>query len=150
MVNRVTLIGNLGRDPEIRTLETGAMVAKFSVATDEGYRDTNGNWVDRAEWHEIVAWRQLAERAQATLKKGMLVYVEGKLSTRKWKDQNDVERYRTEVVASYFRILNSRGLDKAGSDDAGMAAQQQPAQVQEGKSSENEGFPEHYEDDLPF
>lgn len=150
MVNRVTLIGNLGRDPEIRTLETGAMVAKFSVATDEGYRDTSGNWVDRAEWHEIVAWRQLAERAQATLKKGMLVYVEGKLTTRKWKDQNDVERYRTEIVANYFRILNSRGLDKAGGEEAGMS-QPQPASVQEGKASEGEGFPEqHYEDDLPF
>ncbi|MBK6621854.1 MAG: single-stranded DNA-binding protein [Saprospirales bacterium] len=147
MVNRVTLIGNLGRDPEIRTLETGAMVAKFSVATDEGYRDTSGNWVDRVEWHEVVAWRQLADRAQAVLKKGMLIYVEGKLSTRKWKDQNDVERYRTEVVANYFRILNSRGLEKPGTDPA----VQQPATVQEGQS-EGGAFPEStsYEEDLPF
>ena len=147
MVNRVTLIGNLGRDPEIRTLETGAMVAKFSVATDEGYRDTSGNWVDRVEWHEVVAWRQLADRAQAVLKKGMLIYVEGKLSTRKWKDQNDVERYRTEVVANYFRILNSRGLEKPGTDPA----VQQPATVQEGQS-EGGAFPEStsYQEDLPF
>ena len=147
MVNRVTLIGNLGRDPEIRTLETGAMVAKFSVATDEGYRDTSGNWEDRVEWHEVVAWRQLADRAQAVLKKGMLIYVEGKLSTRKWKDQNDVERYRTEVVANYFRILNSRGLEKPGTDPA----VQQPATVQEGQS-EGGAFPEStsYEEDLPF
>ncbi|MBK7408671.1 MAG: single-stranded DNA-binding protein [Saprospirales bacterium] len=149
MVNRVTLIGNLGRDPEIRTLETGAMVAKFSVATDEGYRDTSGNWVERTEWHEVVAWRQLAERAQSTLKKGMLVYVEGKLSTRKWKDQNDVEKYRTEVVANYFRIVNSRGLDKHGEGDPST---QQPASVQEGNASGEAGsFPEQsYEDDLPF
>ena len=147
MVNRVTLIGNLGRDPEIRTLETGAMVAKFSVATDEGYRDTSGNWVDRVEWHEVVAWRQLAERAQAALKKGMLVYVEGKLSTRKWKDQNDVEHYRTEVVASYFRILNSRGLDKPGADPS----VQQAAPVQETHSEGGTAFPENsYEEDLPF
>lgn len=150
MVNRVTLIGNLGRDPEIRTLETGAMVAKFSVATDEGYRDTSGNWVDRVEWHEVVAWRQLAERAQSALKKGMLIYVEGKLSTRKWKDQNDVERYRTEVVANYFRILNSRGLEKPGTD----ASVQQPASVQEGQAEGEAGssFPEStpYEEDLPF
>ncbi len=141
------MIGNLGRDPEIRTLETGAMVAKFSVATDEGYRDTSGNWVDRVEWHEVVAWRQLADRAQAVLKKGMLIYVEGKLSTRKWKDQNDVERYRTEVVANYFRILNSRGLEKPGTDPA----VQQPATVQEGQS-EGGAFPEStsYEEDLPF
>ena len=149
MVNRVTLIGNLGRDPEIRTLETGAMVAKFSVATDEGYRDTSGNWVERTEWHEVVAWRQLAERAQSTLKKGMLVYVEGKLSTRKWKDQNDVEKYRTEVVANYFRIVNSRGLDKPIEGDPSV---QQPASVQEGNASGEAGsFPEQsYEDDLPF
>jgi single-strand DNA-binding protein len=150
MVNRVTLIGNLGRDPEIRTLETGAMVAKFSVATDEGYRDTSGNWVDRTEWHEVIAWRQLAERAQNTLKKGMLVYVEGKLTTRKWKDQNDVERYRTEVVANYFRILNSRGLDKPGDEaDSGMS-RQQPAAVQEADGKEGESFPENYDNDLPF
>lgn len=142
------MIGNLGRDPEIRTLENGAMVAKFSVATDEGYRDTNGNWVDRAEWHEIVAWRQLAERAQATLKKGMLVYVEGKLATRKWKDQNDVERYRTEIVASYFRILNSRGLDKPGTE---QPAEHEPAQVQDvppGNEPDNPGASP--DDDLPF
>jgi single-strand DNA-binding protein len=145
MVNRVTLIGNLGRDPDIRTLETGAMVAKFSVATDEGYRDANGNWVDRAEWHEIVAWRQLAERAQTTLKKGMLVYVEGKLTTRKWKDQNEIERYRTEVVANYFRILNSRGLEKT--DDGASASQ--PATSQEEHAG---AFPESppMDDDLPF
>ena len=149
MVNRVTLIGNLGRDPEIRTLETGAMVAKFSVATDEGYRDTSGNWVDRTEWHEVIAWRQLAERAQNTLKKGMLVYVEGKLTTRKWKDQNDVERYRTEVVANYFRILNSRGLDKPDGAESGMS-QQQPATVQEAGDKEGESFPENYDNDLPF
>lgn len=143
------MIGNLGRDPEIRTLETGAMVAKFSVATDEGYRDTSGNWVDRTEWHEIVAWRQWAERAQATLKKGMLVYVEGKLSTRKWKDQNDVERYRTEVVANYFRILNSRGLDKPGEADASA---QHPVSVQEDNASGEAGSApdQSYEDDLPF
>jgi len=149
MVNRVTLIGNLGRDPEIRTLETGAMVAKFSVATDEGYRDSSGNWVDRTEWHDIVAWRQLAERAQNTLKKGMLIYVEGKLSTRKWKDQNDQDRYRTEVVANYFRIVNSRGLDQ---DEEGQTSAQQPAPVQESNASgEADAFPDpSAEDDLPF
>jgi single-strand DNA-binding protein len=91
MVNRVTLIGNLGMDPEIRTLENGAMVARLRIATDEGYKDNTGNWVDRTEWHDVVAWRGVAERAQRSLKKGMLVYIEGKLQTRSWKDQ----QYRT-------------------------------------------------------
>ncbi|MBK6901767.1 MAG: single-stranded DNA-binding protein [Saprospirales bacterium] len=147
MVNRVTLIGNLGRDPEIRTLETGAMVAKFSVATDEGYRDTSGNWVDRVEWHGSRCLEATGRSCAGRPEKGMLIYVEGKLSTRKWKDQNDVERYRTEVVANYFRILNSRGLEKPGTDPA----VQQPATVQEGQS-EGGAFPEStsYEEDLPF
>jgi single-strand DNA-binding protein len=147
MVNRVTLIGNLGRDPEIRTLETGAMVAKFSVATDEGYRDAAGTWVDRVEWHEVVAWRQLAERAQSTLKKGMLVYVEGKLSTRKWKDQNDLERSRTEVVAFTFRLLNNRGLGNKTEEDPSA---QQPAVLQEEQAGGLSEPPPSMEDDLPF
>jgi single-strand DNA-binding protein len=122
MVNRVTLIGNTGRDPEIRTLDNGAKVAKFSIATDEGYKDNSGNWVDRTEWHEVVGWRGLAERAERSLKKGMLVYVEGKLSTRKWQDKDGNDRYRTEIVANYFRILNSRdATDTTGQAGAGAA-----------------------------
>jgi single-strand DNA-binding protein len=112
MVNRVTLIGNLGMDPEIRTLENGAMVARLRIATDEGYKDNTGNWVDRTEWHDVVAWRGVAERAQRSLKKGMLVYIEGKLQTRSWKDQQSgQDRYKTEVVANYFRIVNSRDIE---------------------------------------
>ena len=78
MVNRVILIGNLGRDPEIRRLENGATVAKFPLATSESYRDKNGDWRDNTEWHNVVAWRALADRAGRNLKKGSLVYVEGK------------------------------------------------------------------------
>lgn len=117
------------------------MVAKFSVATDEGYRDNSGNWVDRTEWHDVVAWRGLAERAQNTLKKGMLVFVEGKLSTRKWQDQNGQDRYRTEVVANYFRILNSRGLEGEGND---QDLSRPDASTPVGE------VPDSADDDLPF
>ncbi len=108
MVNRVILIGNLGKDPEIRHLENGAAVAKFSLATNESYRDKEGNWQTLTEWHDIVVWRQLAERAVATLKKGTTVYIEGKLTNRTWQDQEGNNRRTTEVVANYFRSLGKR------------------------------------------
>lgn len=106
MVNRVILIGNLGKDPEIRRLENGAVVAKFSMATSEAYRGNDGNWKELTEWHNIVAWRQLAERAESSLKKGSTVYVEGKLTHRKYEAPDGNVRYFTEVVANYFRIIN--------------------------------------------
>ena len=105
MVNRVILIGNLGRDPEVRRLESGAAVATFSLATSENYQDKDGNWQSQTEWHNIVAWRNRAEQAEKIFKKGSTVYIEGKLTTRKYTDQNSVERYRTEVVANYMRKL---------------------------------------------
>ena len=108
MVNRVILIGNLGRDPELRRLENGTAVAKFSVATNENYRDKNGEWQKLTEWHDVVVWRQLAERAENNLKKGMMVYVEGKLTHRTWQDQDGNNRRTTEVVASYLRSLSKR------------------------------------------
>lgn len=111
MVNRVILIGNLGRDPEIRRLENGAVVAKFPIATNENYRDKSGEWQTLTEWHDIVAWRGLAERAEAQLKKGSLVYVEGKLTHRSWEDQDGNKRYSTEVVANYFRNISPRRED---------------------------------------
>lgn len=108
MVNKVILIGNLGKDPEVKHLESGSVVAKFSVATNENYRDKSGEWQTITEWHNVVVWRNLAERAEKSLKKGMQVYVEGKLSTRKWQDQNGNDRYTTDVVSNYFRILEKK------------------------------------------
>jgi single-strand DNA-binding protein len=119
MVNRVILIGNLGRDPEVRRLENGAMVAKFPIATNENYKDRNGEWQQQTEWHDIVVWRSLAERAENTLKKGMAVYIEGKLTHRTWQDQDGNNRRTTEVVANYFRILSSTGGRKDSSGDGG-------------------------------
>jgi len=108
MINKVTLIGNLGADPEVRTLENGTKVARLSVATNENYQDKNGEWQKITEWHNVTAWRRLAESAENYMKKGQMVYVEGKLSTRKWQDQNGNDRYSTDVVARVLRSLERR------------------------------------------
>lgn len=108
MVNKVTLIGRVGKDPEVRRLENGIAVAKFSVATNENYKDKSGEWVTTTEWHDIVVWRLLAERAEQQLKKGKLVYVDGKLTHRKWQAEDGSNRYSTEVVANTFRLLEKR------------------------------------------
>ena len=107
MVNRVTLIGNVGGDAETRHLENGTQVGKFSVATSENYMGKDGQWNTNTEWHNVVVWRALAEKAQ-NVKKGDLVYIDGKLTTRKWQDKDNNTRYNTEVVANYFRILTKR------------------------------------------
>lgn len=107
MVNKVTLIGRLGKDPEIRTLESGTNIAKFSIATDESYRDKNGEWQTITEWHNIIMWRDLAERAEKQLKKGYLIYIDGKLTNRSWQDENGNTKYITEVRANTFRLLRS-------------------------------------------
>ncbi len=114
MVNKVILIGNLGRDPEVRRLESGAVVAKFSLATSESYRDKDGNWQEQTEWHDIVVWRTFAERAEQYLKKGMTIYLEGKLTHRTWQDQEGKNRKTTEIVADYFRILDRKQGNQQG------------------------------------
>jgi len=108
MVNKVLLIGNLGKDPEVRKLDNGSSVGRFSVATNESYKDKSGEWQNLTEWHNVVVWRALAERAERSLKKGNMVYVEGKLTTRKWQDKEGNDRYSTEVVANTFRLLEKR------------------------------------------
>ena len=117
MINKVILIGNLGRDPETRHLEGGSVVSKFSLATNENYQDRNGEWQTQTEWHNIVCWRSLAERAEKSLRKGNLVFVEGKLTTRKWQDKDGNDRYTTEVVARVIKQLERRdqSLDSGGS-----------------------------------
>ncbi len=151
MVNRVILIGNLGRDPEVRRLDNGAVVAKFPIATNENYKDKNGDWQTITEWHDIVVWRNLAERAESTLKKGMGVYVEGKLTHRTWQDQDGNNRRTTEVVANYFRIIDKR--DGRSNDSVGTyfpSSENEP--TQSGKNDEDvpAETPEAADDDLPF
>ena len=108
MVNKVILIGNLGKDPEVRTLENGAMYAKFSLATNESYKDKNGEWHNITEWHNIIMWRALAERAEKQLKKGSQIYVEGKLTSRSYQDKDGNTKYITEVRVNTFRSLDKR------------------------------------------
>lgn len=150
MVNKVILIGNLGRDPEVRHLESGASVAKFSVATNESYQDKNGEWQTLTEWHNVVAWRNLAERAERQLKKGMMVYVEGKLSTRKWQDRDGNDRYSTDVVANTFRLLErrERSGDSGFPEEPAVSTQSTTAEASPAPESSSQGGAEV--DDLPF
>jgi len=104
-VNKVILVGNLGRDPEIRTLESGVKVATFSLATSESFKDRDGNRQDKTEWHNIVLWRGLAEIAERYLAKGNTIYVEGKLQTRSWDDKDGNKRYTTEIVGQNMKML---------------------------------------------
>jgi single-strand DNA-binding protein len=116
-VNKVILIGNLGKDPEVKYTPQGTAVTKLALATNERYKDKEGQWQDRTEWHNIVLWQRLAEIAGEYLKKGSKVYIEGKLQTRSWEDkQTNQKRYMTEVVANDLVLLGGRG---EGSGDSG-------------------------------
>ncbi|SET94586.1 single-stranded DNA-binding protein [Hymenobacter actinosclerus] len=107
-VNKVILIGHLGKDPEVRHLEGGTTVANFTMATNEYYKDKQGTRVERTEWHNIAAWRGLAELAEKYLHKGQQVYVEGRIRTRQYQDKDNQTRYITEIVADEISLLGSR------------------------------------------
>ncbi|MBE50817.1 MAG: single-stranded DNA-binding protein [Flavobacteriales bacterium] len=107
-VNKVILIGNLGKDPEVKHLDTGVSVANFSLATTETYNNKQGERVSQTEWHNIVLWRGLADIAEKYLKKGNSVYVEGKINTRKWEDKEGNTRYSTDIIAEKMTMLGSR------------------------------------------
>ncbi|HEY7099404.1 MAG TPA: single-stranded DNA-binding protein [Terriglobales bacterium] len=119
-VNKVILLGNLGKDPEVKYTPGGTPVAKITLATNERYKDKEGNWQDRTEWHNVVLWQRLAEIAGEYLKKGGKVYIEGRLQTRSWDDKNTGQKkYATEVVASDLVLLGGRG--EAGSGGEGYS-----------------------------
>ena len=148
MVNKVILIGNLGRDPEVRRLENGAVVAKFSVATNENYRDKNNEWQTQTEWHDVVVWRHLAERAERDLAKGKLVYIEGKLTHRKYQDKDGNDRYITEVVANNLRSLEKR--EGSGSGFSPNMPTEEPAATASTPPTTENAVEDKGEDDLPF
>ncbi len=127
-VNKVILVGNLGKDPQVNYLDNGVAVANFSLATTESYKNKEGEKVSQTEWHNIVLWRGLAEVAEKYLKKGSSIYIEGKIKTRKWEDKEGVTRYSTEVLADNMTMLGGR---QTSSED---------------KTEE----PSKSEDDLPF
>jgi single-strand DNA-binding protein len=112
-VNKVILVGNLGKDPELRYTPSGAAVANFSIATTENYKDRDGNRQSKTEWHNIVVWRQLAEICGKYLHKGKQVYIEGKLQTRKWQDRDGNDKYTTEIIADQMQMLGRAGDDNS-------------------------------------
>ena len=143
-VNKVILIGNLGKDPDVRHLENGATVANFPIATSENYKDRKtGEKVSQTEWHNIVVWRGLADITERYLKKGDKVYIEGKLRTRSWQDQDGNTKYTTEVVADNLTMLGK-------SPDNSTSPPSQPAAATS-NTAQNEDFsgPDD-SDDLPF
>ena len=116
MINRVTLVGSLGKDPEVRTLENGRKVASFSLATSESYKDKNDTWQNLTTWHNIVAWRGLADRAEK-LAKGATAYVEGKISHREYTDKEGNKKYLTEIVASSLVSFAKSEKSSSGNND---------------------------------
>ncbi len=135
MVNKAILIGRLGRDPEVRYTPDGTMVTNFTMATDETYKDKNGEKVQRTEWHRIVAFGKLAEICGNYLVKGKLIFVEGRIQTRTWEDKEGVKRNTTEIIAGDMKMLDSKGQVKPG--DA----------TPDAPSAQNSGTPM---DDVPF
>lgn len=117
MLNKVMIIGRLGRDPELRYTQSGSPVASLNVATDESYTDRDGNKVERTEWHRVSVFQRQAENCANYLAKGSLVYVEGSLQTRKWQDQQGQDRYTTEIKAQRVQFLDRKGSGQGGYED---------------------------------
>lgn len=118
-INKVILIGNLGKDPEVRHLEGGVAVARFPLATSETFKDKNGERQERTEWHNIVLWRGLAEVSEKYLKKGQSVYIEGRIRSNNYTDKDGIQRYSTEIVADNMTMLGGRSEGGQGADNGG-------------------------------
>lgn len=159
-LNRVMLIGRLGRDPELRYTQSGTPVCTLQAATDESYTDRDGNKVERTEWHRITCFQKQAENCANYLAKGSLVYVEGSLTTRKWQDQQGQDRYTTEIKAERVQFLDRKGDGQGGAEQPQGAPRQQQAargnapRQQRGFKEEDLGpaFPSESSnmDDVPF
>ena len=137
MVNKAMLIGRLGKDPEVRYTPDGTMVTNFNLATDEQWKDKNGEKVQKTEWHRIVTFGKLAEICGNYLVKGKLIFVEGRIQTRSWEDKDGVKRFTTEIIASNMQMLDSKAQSKA--EDSSLETSS--------VSSNNAGTPT---DDVPF
>ncbi len=157
-VNKVILVGRLGRDPETRFTGGGQAVANFSVATDESYKDKNGERQKRTEWHKIVVWGKQAEIAQQYLKKGSLVFIEGRIQSREWQDKEGQKRTSFEIVCSNFRMLGGRADGAAaGAGSSGGGASRSADDMDQSSHSEDAfsggstgGGPEISDEDIPF
>ncbi|MTI88674.1 MAG: single-stranded DNA-binding protein [Balneolaceae bacterium] len=151
-LNKAMLIGRLGQDPEVRYTQSNTAVATLSIATSERYKDSNGEYQERTEWHRVVAWGRLAEICQQYLKKGSQVYIEGPIQTRKWEDKEGQKRYTTEIKALQMTMLDSKG--SSGGGQGGEASQGGGnAQSQSKPMSSNVELGSNFDDmddDLPF
>ncbi len=148
-VNKAIIVGRVGKDPEVRYTPGGTSVANISVATNYRAKDADGNWADNTEWHNVVVFGQLADFAGNYVKKGRLVYVEGRLQTRNWEDQNSVKHYRTEIIANTLQLLGSRQENESEA----AAEEEVPPAATETKTDKVEEPPvdaPSEEDDLPF
>ncbi len=155
-VNKVILVGHLGRDPEIRYTQSGDPIANITVATSESWKDKNtGETRENTEWHRVVMFGGLAKVTGDWLKKGQQVYIEGRLQTRKWQDQSGQDRYTTEIVANNMQMLGSRSGGGSGSHgDYHQAPDQAPARptsgTQSGSNQQPPGAFDDFDDDIPF
>ena len=153
-VNKVMLLGNLGRDPEVRTFPNGDSVCNFSIATSTSWKDkTSGEKKEKTDWHNIVMYRKLAEIAGEYLKKGSSIFVEGSLQTRKWQTKEGQDRYTTEVVADTMQMVGGRDSRVSESSNSGDNFNQEPARANKNDvntSSSSEPTLELPEDDIPF
>lgn len=159
-VNKVILVGNLGRDPEVRYTPNGDAVANYSIATTETWKDKNGMRQEKTEWHNVVMYRRLAEIAGEYLKKGSQVYIEGRLQTRKWQDKQGNDRYTTEIVADHMQMLGQRDGGGASDRRGGSRQDYHPAPSKgEGREQEPRQEPkppgpavnfDDMDDDIPF
>ena len=155
MINKVILVGRLGKDPEIRSTPQGSTVAKFTVATDEKFTDREGNKQERTEWHNIAAWGKLGEICGQYLKKGKLVYIEGSIRTDSWDDkESGQKKYRTEIIANTMKMLDRRGDEGGGGGGGGYDRGSSYGQSQSrgGGSGKSSPAPDMIEDDeeVPF
>ncbi len=145
-VNKVIIIGRLGQDPEMKYTPSGTAVANFSVATNHAVKDQDGNFNEKTEWHRVVAYGRTAEVAGEYLVKGKLVYVEGRVQTRSWEDQNGQKRYMTEIICNNMQLLGSKSDGEMSTDDSGGREEsQEPEQPKAAAGQKAEE-----EDDLPF
>ncbi len=150
-VNKVILVGRLGKDPETRYTSSGQAVCNFSLATDETYKDRAGERQKRTEWHKIVVWAKQAEIAQQYLHKGSLIYVEGRIQTRQWDDREGQKRTTVEIVATNFRMLGGRGDASAAAAGAGTGVSAADADAQSpAPAAEDVPAPEVSDEDIPF
>jgi single-strand DNA-binding protein len=149
-VNKVILLGNLGKDPEVKYTPSGTPVAKITLATNERFKDKSGEWQDRTEWHNVVLWQRLAEIAGEYLKKGGKVYIEGRLQTRSWDDKTSGQKkYMTEVVASDLVLLGGRG-EGGGGESSGSYSKGAAGNNFDQRTPEPEHAAPISDEDIPF